>query len=107
MHHILPNPPSNLISIAVLRDVLRPQRGDAQADRDLQEAGRDHQAGAALPQRRAPAAGGRGGGESQADHDDRADGPDAGELCDDTLMWHVMTSSHGIMTIYLLCLVPD
>ena len=66
--------------MAVLRDVLRPERGDAQADGDLQAAGRHHPPGAALPQRGAPAAGRRGRGESQADHHDRADGADAGEV---------------------------
>ena len=53
--------------MAVLRDVLRPERGDAQADGDLQAAGRHYPPGAALPQRGAPAAGRRGRGESQAD----------------------------------------
>ena len=65
-------------NIAVLRDVLWTECGDAQADRDLQEAGRHHQTGAALPVWGAPAAGGRGRGEGQADHHGRAERCDAG-----------------------------
>ena len=34
--------------VSVLRDVLRPQRGDAQAVGDVQEDGRNHQAGPAV-----------------------------------------------------------
>ena len=40
------------IPILVLRDVLRPERGDAQADGDLQTVRRNHQTGPALPLRR-------------------------------------------------------
>ena len=44
----------------------------------MQATGRHYQTGPAFPQRRTPTAGGRGRRESQADHHDGADCPDAG-----------------------------
>jgi hypothetical protein len=41
-----------IIICAVLRDVVRAERGDAQADRDMQTVGCHHQAGPPLPLRR-------------------------------------------------------